>query len=315
MNSPNGNQNSPSQKNSEKAGEASKSKKPQGQPQPGAKPDKSDPQAADEEAAEGGAKPESGSPGGKSGSGGNLQKPEGAPGADDESAPDQPAGGDKAAPKKSASKQNASQKQGQQDAPSNPSSGEQQNSPGSDSGSASPGEGEQSQSGAESSMGGGTPNENSRSGVRSGGSNPANAAPGDHPEGVSSPQEEVDMENRKKAASLALRELEKELSRGKQPKELMEELGYSEEDLENFLKQFDQDLNQGVDQQSPEAQARRRQFEELLKGIDVGADGDLRSGGDQPRNASQSSGSNRRPTPRKYEASEEAFRKRIQNAK
>jgi hypothetical protein len=123
------------------------------------------------------------------------------------------------------------------------------------------------------------------------------------------------MENRKKAASLALRELEKELSRGKQPKELMEELGYSEEDLENFLKQFDQDLNQSVDQQSPEAQARRRQFEELLKGIDVGADGDLRSGGDQPRNASQSSGSNRRPTPRKYEASEEAFRKRIQNAK
>lgn len=123
------------------------------------------------------------------------------------------------------------------------------------------------------------------------------------------------MENRKKAASLALRELEKELSRGKQPKELMEELGYSEEDLENFLKQFDQDLNQSVDQQSPEAQARRRQFEELLKGIDVGADGDLRSGGDQPRNASRSSGSNRRPTPRKYEASEEAFRKRIQNAK
>ncbi len=132
---------------------------------------------------------------------------------------------------------------------------------------------------------------------------------------MSSPEEKVDLENRKKAASLALRELEKELSRGKQPQELMDELGYSEQDLEKFLQQFDQDLNQGADQLTPEAQARRRQFEELLKGIEVGAEGDLRSGGDQPRNASRSTGSNRRSTPKKYESSEEAFRKRMQKGK
>jgi len=125
----------------------------------------------------------------------------------------------------------------------------------------------------------------------------------------------VNLENRKKAANLALERLQEELNRGEKPQELMDELGFDEADLDSFLKMMDQNLNSGADETSPEALARRRQFDELLKNVELETPGELKSGGTQPREASQSSGSIRRATPKKYESSEESFRKRMQKGK
>ena len=109
--------------------------------------------------------------------------------------------------------------------------------------------------------------------------------------------------------------MQEELSRGEKPQDLLDELGISEDELDAFLQQLDQNLNHAGDETSPDALARRRQFEELLKGIDLNTNGDLKTSGTQPREASQSSGSNRRATPKKYESAEEAYRKKMQKQK
>jgi hypothetical protein len=129
---------------------------------------------------------------------------------------------------------------------------------------------------------------------------------------VSQTPEEIDLENRKKAIGLQIKQLQDELSRGEVPEDL-KDTGYSVEELEAFLRQLDQQVH-NPDSSSPEAQARQRQFEELLKGVDQTTQGELKSGGTGERDASQSTGSNRLPTPKRYQSSEEAFRKRMQKA-
>lgn len=148
-----------------------------------------------------------------------------------------------------------------------------------------------------------------------GGSNPEDTQMSEAPEGPGHGGETANAENRKRAAALALQQLKDELSRGESPEEFLKELGWEDDDLDAFMKQLDENLNSADDATSPEAQARRRQFDELLKGVELNAAGELKSGNDQPRTASQSSGSNRRATPRKYESAEEAFRRRMQKGK
>ncbi|RLS56924.1 MAG: hypothetical protein DWH91_05520 [Planctomycetota bacterium] len=141
--------------------------------------------------------------------------------------------------------------------------------------------------------------------------------PGKNPDGTSGdgqtdlPPEAIDLENKKKAAALALEELREELSRGDVSQELLDDLGYTEDELDSFLKQLDERLNSAHDASSPESQARQRQFEELLKGIDLESEGQFKSGGDQERKATESTGSNRRPAPNKYRQAAEEYNKRI----
>lgn len=141
--------------------------------------------------------------------------------------------------------------------------------------------------------------------------------PGQNPDGTPGdgqtdlPPESIDLENKKKAAALALEELREELSRGDVSQELLDDLGYTEDELDSFLKQLDERLNSANDASSPESQARQRQFEELLKGIDLESEGQFKSGGDQERKATESTGSNRRPAPNKYRQAAEEYNKRI----
>ena len=142
------------------------------------------------------------------------------------------------------------------------------------------------------------------------GSETAGPAPDSGP--VNQTPEQIDLENRKKAIGLQIKQLQDELSRGEVPEDL-KDTGYSAEELEAFLRQLDQQLH-NTDSSSPEAQAKQRQFEELLKGVDQTTQGELKSGGTGERDASQSTGSNRLPTPKRYQSSEEAFRRRMQKA-
>ncbi|MFO1092995.1 MAG: hypothetical protein U0992_06740 [Planctomycetaceae bacterium] len=65
-----------------------------------------------------------------------------------------------------------------------------------------------------------------------------------------------------------LKRLEDELSRGDLSPELLRDLGWTEENLHDFMERLDRRLSDTGEDQSPEAQARRRQFTEILQGID-----------------------------------------------
>jgi len=132
----------------------------------------------------------------------------------------------------------------------------------------------------------------------------------DNGEGTADP-EAADLANKKKAANLALKRLKDQLERGESPGELMEDLGYTEQDLQQFMQRLEERLaDPGLDQ-SAESESARRQFDSLLKGIDLNSEGALKEGGKRKRNAASGFGSKSRPVPPEYRKSSEAYRKRL----
>lgn len=134
-------------------------------------------------------------------------------------------------------------------------------------------------------------------------SNPGTSAPS---------QEQIDSENLKKSIGLQIEQLQKELSRGEIPDDL-KDTNYSVEELEAFLRQLYQQLHAG-EAATPEAQARQRQFEELLKSVDSVEQGHLKAGATGEQQASQSTGGGVHRTPKRLQSAEEAFRRRMQKA-
>jgi collagen type III alpha len=143
-----------------------------------------------------------------------------------------------------------------------------------------------------------------------GGRSPADGAPGEGDASAAPPAEEADLSNRKKATNLALQQLREQLERGETPQELMDELGYTQQDLENFMRRLEERLADPGTDRSPEAESARRQFESLLQGIDYESRGEFRGGGDRQREASESFGTSRRPVPPEYRLDDEAYKRR-----
>ena len=159
-----------------------------------------------------------------------------------------------------------------------------------------------SSQGTKSTGGGGT-----RGGAATDG---AGAASGDG-EGSGPPAEAADLENRKKATNLALERLRDQLERGQKPQELMDELGFTDQDLDNFMQRLEERLADSGPNQTPESQAARRQFESLLKGIDYQSQGEVRRGGDGPREAAQGFGAANRPVPLEFRKQSEAYKRKL----
>jgi hypothetical protein len=96
-----------------------------------------------------------------------------------------------------------------------------------------------------------------------------------------SPEEEqANLEFAKKATNLVLNRLKGQLERGEVDQKLLDELGWKDQkDLERLVQFLEQGLNQRDDDSSPEAVARRLQFEETLKSLRLGNQTGSRSGG------------------------------------
>jgi len=123
--------------------------------------------------------------------------------------------------------------------------------------------------------------------------------------------EQADLANRKKATELALKRLKEQLERGQVPDSLMQELGYSEEDLGKFMNRLDERLADPGTDQSAESEAARRQFDSLLKGLSTGQSKQHRSGGERERKATQSTGSGSRPVPPEYRPGSDAYKQKL----
>ena len=88
------------------------------------------------------------------------------------------------------------------------------------------------------------------------------------------------VEDAAEAADLALKRLKKDLERGKVDRKLLEQLGWTEEQLKSFSEKMHDKLNSLKESPSDDSAGRlqRRRVEELLKSLDLKSSPDERVG-------------------------------------
>lgn len=118
-----------------------------------------------------------------------------------------------------------------------------------------------------------------------------------------------DLENKRKAANLVLEQLEDQIQRGDLDPEMLEELGVSEDRLKDFTRKLRERLADTGEDTSPEAKARRLQFQETLRNLNTNSTGTTREGGERPRESASGFGGQRQLAPARYRDAAEAYRK------
>lgn len=98
-----------------------------------------------------------------------------------------------------------------------------------------------------------------------------NLPPAEQDQAAQEAEEKANEEFARKASNLVLKKLRKELDRGEVDQQLLDELGWTKEDMEKFVKRLESQLQDPGEDDSPEAAARRRQFEETLKTLGLSA--------------------------------------------
>ncbi len=211
-----------------------------------------------------------------------------------------PASGDQKAGSESASKSGGESQSGE--------SGE------SGSGSGSSGSG---QSGSPSSGGKGTGSKGASPGQAK--SSQGRPAAGDEPD--SEPQaasgegggetpavsEPVNVEDRLKATNLVLKELQDDLDRGKVDQELLDKLGWTEEDMRRFAERLQQRLSTDDAPADSGEAARARQFREMLKSLDLKASSRERLDAFEQKEATTDFSDLRERVPQKYRGAFEKY--------
>jgi len=146
------------------------------------------------------------------------------------------------------------------------------------------------------------------------GGNP-NAEQSPNGQGGSQPplSEEAKLEYTKAATNLVLDKLDKELKRGDVDDELLKKLGWSEQELEKFTQRLKKQLEAGqsVEGETPEDIAKRTQFEEMLKSINLNQSSQRREAGRVPTQDINSFGGERLPVPAEYRDAYDAYTKSL----
>ncbi|MDA1251016.1 MAG: hypothetical protein O2820_17505, partial [Planctomycetota bacterium] len=88
--------------------------------------------------------------------------------------------------------------------------------------------------------------------------------------------EAANLEDRKKAANLVLKKLQEELERGDVNDELLKKLGWTEDDMKKFVDRMSKQQKTAEDE-DPASLSRRRQYEEMLKSLNLNHDGGKRA--------------------------------------
>ena len=130
--------------------------------------------------------------------------------------------------------------------------------------------------------------------------------------GADEAAEAANLEDKKRVTELVLRKLQDQLSRGEVSEELLQDLGWTEDKLRGFMDRLDRRLSDTGEDQSPETQARRRQFREILRGIEYSSEGRRQTADSADRPVSAGSGGiPRRPAPTEFQGIEESFREKL----
>jgi hypothetical protein len=131
---------------------------------------------------------------------------------------------------------------------------------------------------------------------------------GDDDEPPPPQDEEARLDYARKASNLVLNRLKGQLERGEVDQELLDELGWKNKaDVERFVKMLEEGLKDQRDDNSPEAIARRLQFEEMLKSMKLGNETTSRKGGAAGSRTIQQIGGKNAPVPPEYQKLVESY--------
>ncbi|MFH1303201.1 MAG: hypothetical protein ABIK07_19225, partial [Planctomycetota bacterium] len=139
------------------------------------------------------------------------------------------------------------------------------------------------------------------------------AADGDQPAGTGDnpnlPEaEDANLEYGKEAANLVLKRIKDELKRKEVDQELLNELGWTKEEMKQFSERLQKQLQiPDTNQQTPESLARKRQFEEMLKSLKPASSAARRERTSTRKQTNESLGPRRLPVPEEYREAYEAF--------
>ncbi|QDU09161.1 hypothetical protein [Gimesia aquarii] len=120
--------------------------------------------------------------------------------------------------------------------------------------------------------------------------------------------EDANLEYGKEAANLVLKRIKDELKRKEVNQELLDELGWSKEEMKRFSERLQKQLQSpDAKQQTPESLARKRQFEEMLKSLKPTSRAAQRNRTSTRKQTNDSLGPRRLPVPEEYREAYEAF--------
>lgn len=156
---------------------------------------------------------------------------------------------------------------------------------------------------------------------KAGRKSPSDTEPKDSDRG-SGPQSEtsgsaepVKEEFTREAANLVLRRIQDELKRGEVDAELLKELGWTEKDMRKFTDRLKHQVDTPADDNSPQAVARRRQFEELLKSVNVPSRGARRAGRAQRTRKTEAINASDLPVPLQFREAVKLYRRNLTRRK
>lgn len=123
----------------------------------------------------------------------------------------------------------------------------------------------------------------------------------------------VNLDDKKKATNLVLKRLKDELERGEVDQEFLKELGWTEADLKRFVDRLDQQSKSGAD--TPAEQARRRQFEEMLKSLDLRSTGGARQDATKTKRSTSDFTDKQAPVPLEYRDAYKKYAEKLSKQK
>ncbi|MHC4877812.1 MAG: MSCRAMM family adhesin [Planctomycetota bacterium] len=143
--------------------------------------------------------------------------------------------------------------------------------------------------------------------------NPAGS--GEGAEDVAPTADPVNVEDRLKATNLVLKELQEDLARGKVDQELLDKLGWTEEDMARFAERLKNRLSEGQQPADPGEEARARQFREMLKSLDLDATSRERLDAFDQKQSTTDFSDLRERVPQKYRGAFEKYLEKLSRQK
>ena len=105
-----------------------------------------------------------------------------------------------------------------------------------------------------------------------------------------------------------LQKLNKQLERGDVDAELLEQLGWTQQEMKQFADRLAKHLQESKKaDEAPESKARQLQFEEMLKNLDLQKSGTQRAGEKEPKRGVSQIEAKRTPVPPIYRSAYEKF--------
>lgn len=122
--------------------------------------------------------------------------------------------------------------------------------------------------------------------------------------------DKANLEDKLKASNMVLKRLKEELDRGEVDPELLRKLGWTEKDMERFAERLERQLAQPKPD-DPSAEARRRQFEEVLRSVDLESSGRQQEGNFTDQKSTSNFTGRRLKAPREHRKAYEEYIKRL----